>query len=51
MAARAVRQRAGDHSRWRAGITFNGRDFWPAIAPNGPFGGGHERFKSCAMLQ
>src|SRR5712675_950829 len=32
--ARAVRQRAGDHSLWRAGATsIVGKDFLPAIAP------------------
>src|SRR5882724_10480620 len=40
--ARAVRQRANDHSLWRAGATsagatsIVGKDFLPAIAPKGP---------------
>jgi hypothetical protein len=35
--ARAVRQRAGDRSLWRAGATsIVGKDFLPAIAPKSP---------------
>ena len=39
--ARAVRQRAGDHSLWRAGATsIVGKDFLLAIAPKRPLSGG-----------
>jgi hypothetical protein len=35
--ARAVRQRANDHSLWPAGATsIVGKDFLPAIAPKSP---------------